>query len=385
MTARLPGPGHSLRIFNPLKLSSTGFIMDVSTTAKGWKRSIRRNGGYHRGQFTLVDDTPDHSKSAALANFFYQNLGTHFEERAGGQVTWEGMIYEMDLAIGGVVRRVSLEKLYDHVMVKYTDENGKPKNGTPVYNQKSIDRYGRREEIIPLDGFPTASAEGAQATFLKENSWPWARGVGNNITKEPTLTIRPCGYSFTANWRFSSITGGLTNLSDFIKAIVPADFEFLNLGSVDTNTFQVKQTQNIPQRCWDLILFLLELGDSTENIYRAYVDNNRRFNYKQIDPTFVEYYLRGGKFYNSAGGSQEVNYWQFHPGVCRDMDSPISKSQYNPWFADGRDFYLDEVEFGDDMETPTWKTAYFEESGILAAQAAYQRQLEQERARKRKS
>ena len=257
-----------------------------------------------------------------LGGLFYEQLGAHFEERSGGQKTWEGLIYEMDLTIGNMTKRCTLDLLYNHVRTKYNDEDGNPQESDPVSNSVSIGRYGRREEILLLDGYPQATAEGQRDSFLKENAWPWARvaGVNNRPADEPTLTIAVCGYIATANWRYASVTGGLDDVSDVITLIVDSDFELIQRGSIEENTFQVKKEQNIPQRAWDLIQFYLELGDPNTNIYRAYVDNERRFYYRAIDPAQVDYFQRGGKVYNSAGGSQEANYWQLKPGVYRAKD-----------------------------------------------------------------
>ena len=70
-------------------------------------------GGYWRGSFIITGD------QARLAKFFYERLACHLVERWGGMVTWEGMIYEMDLTIGGTTRRRSLDLMANYVTASY--------------------------------------------------------------------------------------------------------------------------------------------------------------------------------------------------------------------------------------------------------------------------
>jgi hypothetical protein len=59
------------------------------------------------------------------------------------------------------------------------------------------------------------------------------------------------------------------------------------------------------------------------------------------------------------------------------MSWPVSAYDKGSWLLDGRDFYIEEVEVSD-PGVLVLKTDLFEESEILAAQQAYQIQLEQE-------
>ena len=63
--------GRSLRVFNPILISTSGMVIDLTSRAEGWRRSIRRNGGYWRGQLTLTGEILE------LAGLFYEQLGAH--------------------------------------------------------------------------------------------------------------------------------------------------------------------------------------------------------------------------------------------------------------------------------------------------------------------
>ena len=104
----------TLRIHGSV-LGSGGFIKDITSKAIGWRRSIRAQGGYWQGEFSLTGDIQ------YLARYFYQYLGYHIDERSAGRTSWEGLIYEMDFTTAGVTRRRSLDMLYNNVKVRYID------------------------------------------------------------------------------------------------------------------------------------------------------------------------------------------------------------------------------------------------------------------------
>ena len=357
----------SLRMFHPV-LSGAAFLEDLSrVAAPTWRRSTRRDGGYWRGSFTLTGERD------RLALFFHERLGAHIEEKYSGYKTWEGMVYEMDLTLEGNTRRRSLDLLSNYVTATYIDTTGDINTSAAAENEASIARYGRREELLTLDGYPQTASEKRRDTWLKENAWPWARPVGAlRGMGANQLTVTVCGYVFTSNWRYA--TGGATtgNVSAYIADLI-ANCEFLSAGIVNENTLQVKFESSIPSRTYDVISEQAGLGDASGNPWRFWVDNDRRANYKLIDTT-PAYYLRGGELYASAGGSQAAISWTVKPGVARDMNYPISRAEYSGWLPDARDFYIEEVEAG--PGGLALKTELFEESEILAAQQAYEQALE---------
>lgn len=106
-------PEPSLRLYTSVLLNNS-FIADLSQwPALNWRRSIRLNGGPWIGSCTLTGDLPE------LQELFYNGLGYHLEEQAGGQITWEGMVYEMDLDYEGVTRRRSLDVMANAVQTLY--------------------------------------------------------------------------------------------------------------------------------------------------------------------------------------------------------------------------------------------------------------------------
>jgi len=110
----MPKP-YTLRLYTPLALGTPTFRFDLTRYAQNWKRSIRAVGGYWQGSFRLTGAVSD------LAQAFDQWLGYHVQERSGGGTTWEGLVYEMDLTVGGVKRRRSFDLMANSVKSTYVD------------------------------------------------------------------------------------------------------------------------------------------------------------------------------------------------------------------------------------------------------------------------
>jgi len=356
----------SLKIYYPViyNFDPNPMAMNLNNVAVNWRRSTRRDGGYFMGSFIIPDDV-----GVDLPTFYYSYLGYHFVEKSAGVTTWEGMVYEMDLTNNGITRRVSLDSMYNHATAIYTDENGDQGTATAVQGTVSITRYGRKEEYLYLDGYPSGAVTSYQEAFLEDKNWPNTQLVGRSrLSDKNQLKVTVAGYIFTANWRFESAGDASTDdVSNWITEIVNTDCPLLSIGAIDSNTLQVKKDTPLPRRALDTIFELSDLGDNTKQPWRFYVDNGRMAYYNKILNT-PQYYISQGKILSASGHDVAVDPWAVTPGVYRDLDYPINRPTVDSWLADERDFYVDEVEYGDGMEQPIFKSVEFEESEYLAAQ-----------------
>lgn len=366
----------NIRLYTPV-WAEQKFVKDLTYQISGWRRSIRSQAGYWLGD-TFLDE--EYTSLQDLVKFFYEYLGYHWQEVVGGQRTWQGMIYEMDLTVHGVTRRRSFDELVNYVKSTYIDPTTNTTLETSVASvAASITKYTRKEDLLLLDGFPLASAEARRDTFLREHAWPVARTVGVGFGEDvgSRLDISVAGYAMTASHRFESAgDGSMDNLSTWIREILQTDCPLLKIGSIQSNSIQVKKETQTPQRASDVILELTSQGDADGNPYRFYVDDDRRANYVKIDRTPL-YYLRSGGLVTSAGGKTAVNPWLVRPAVVRDLTYPTRKNEVSGWLDDARDFYVEEVEVGTGAGL-VLKTDLFEETEILAAQQEYTAQLEQQ-------
>ena len=350
------------------------FRADVSDVASGYSRSIRRNGGFWLGDFTI---TADKWTQAELADFFYTNLGYVFEENSSGLITWRGIIYEMDLTIGGTTLRRTLDLMENVVAARYVNDDGEPISITGSSNDTSVSRYGRKENILRYDDLSASSAQALVDTRLSEHGWPWARPVGGGkADQKDKLEVTLAGISHTANWQYLSQADlFVEDASAYITDIADNDLEFIGSQGVRANTLQVYRKARQDTRAWDTIMKVTEMGDADGNPWRVWVNVDDQLVYEQIDPTPI-YYLRDGKLYSTIEATGPVNIWSVNPGVVRDLTFPQDRAQYQSWLNDHRDFYIPQVEAGDGGLS--FKTDYFSESEALAQYIKYQQMLEEE-------
>lgn len=292
---------YALTLYTSAKGTTTpGYHSDITAKAQYWQRSLAANGGPWDGSFRIV--APLHE----LQDWFYNRLGYHVQEVAGG-VTWAGLIYEMELTYLGATRRRSLDDVFNYVKAKYTYTAGE-KETAVAQDATSVARYGRKEEILTLNDYPQAAAEAQRDLFLRQQAYPWPRPLTANVgTGESYLDVTCLGYWKTMAWRYCSVTTGTeANVSTFIDAILDADCaDYLTVGAIRENTLQVKQATPSPQRAWDVLQEQVALGGTVGGVagspYRLYVDNQRRVFYEPVDTTPV-YAIRDDGIYPYAGG-----------------------------------------------------------------------------------
>lgn len=337
-----------------------------------YRQVTKRMGGYWTCNFTLKAD------KQRLLDWFYQLLGQQVRCHISDLTCWMGMVYDTTLYLGNMTRIRSFEDMVNAVKSTYIDDDGNVQNSSFSVNQSSIDEFGRKEEIITLDQFDQTAAEQRRDTYLKDYAFPYPIAIGSNFSPTPTLEVMACGYAWTANWKYVStttLTGASDDVDGFLNAIITNDVEFLTLGKIQTNTTPTKRAADIPIRAWDLITDLTSLGDSNYDPYKSYVDENKRFYYEELD-FGARYSLRDQKVYGGVGSSIETNPWLIEPAVCRDLDYPVSRAEYNSPYSDARDFYIDEVEVRMGGEV-TFKTIDFDEGEIITAQQEYARWMDE--------
>ena len=453
---------YSLSVYSNV-LDSVGFAFVENLTGAGdWSRSIRANGGPWQGTVKLTGSVGE------LADKFYSWLGYHVEERCSGVKTWSGLVYEMELSWAGVKRRRSLDLMANYISVYWVDP-ARVEHQTAVASQtQSIARYGRKEEIEWLDDMTQPAAEAQRDRMLAEHAWPWARPLSISAAGEAELTVAVCGYCFTANWRYSTVSnefdtevgaltyaataftdagqdfsdwdtaapgdavhslwvtnndntltwayigdlnGGNTKVDTYtdqgltvagwngagvagktpssyyvrgpawrlIADIRNSDCEYLYAGHIEPNLLQVNRMLQRDQRAWDVMMDVVDLGDTDGTPYRLYVTPERRLMYEPISTT-PKYYLQQGGVYDSVGCSTKVVPWLIQPGVFRDMSFNMARTEEGSWLGDARDIYVDEVEVDEDGDL-TLKTELFSEGDLLAEQAKAFKKMPARKAR----
>jgi len=369
---------YALHLYQPV-VAGSDFEANLSEW-HDWRRSIRMQGGFWQGSCWTEGD------AGKLLDLFNRWLGCHVQERAGGVTSWEGLVYELEITIGGAKRRRSLDDVVNAVACTY--QSGGVVATTAYSTQdQSIARFGRKEDVLTLDNYPLATAEAYRATFLKENTWPWPRPMALGAYGEARLDLHACGYAFTANWMFVEegdattddaddwlidVVGMATGLSSNHGGATSGagDCQFLKTKNVAANTLQVAKQCLSPTRGWDLLAELAALGDADGDPWQVWVDTGRVVNYNQISVT-PRYYMRRGVLYDTAGGRNAVNPWHVRPAVVRDLDYPVSGAGRGMYLTDNRDAFVEEVEVDAEGQIALRTATYLAEDVLGAQYAQY--------------
>jgi hypothetical protein len=343
-------------------LSGSAPLADLTERAQMWRRSIRTEGPF-LGSFRLTGSPRE------LTEIFGLALGYHLEEWVSGVKNTEWMIYEMDAQINGLARRRSLDEMYNAVKITYIDDSDTVQTSSFSTQAQSIAAFGRREQLLTLDGYKQATAEQWRDSYLAENAWPVAKVIGSSQQRD-YLDVRVAGYAFTGNWRLVTVQDGASDdVDDYISAIIGTDCEFLTAGKMQTNTLSVVRQTNTPMRSWDAMRELVKLGDSSSNRYRLHVIPGRIVVYEQIDTTPIYRWTEKG-LRDSSGG--EVNPWTARPGVARDAGWVATGIETGSWLSDRRDFYVEEIEVGA-RSGLSFRAEGMPETELIAAHAEYRR------------
>jgi len=361
----------ALNVFAPVLVDAGSFVADITDAARAtWRRSIRARRGPWLGTFRMYSD------ENILQKYFNEWLAYHVEERYQTK-TWEGLIWEMELTHRGVTRRRSLDTVANAVKALYTDTSDTVQESAWATQAQSLGLYGRMEEILIMDNYPQATAEGRRDKVLAERAWPIASPVGGRKTSESYLDVSVAGYIFTTNNKYvTSADGSTGNVDVWVSGIAGTDLEFLTIGKIEVNTFQVKRSLSTPQRAGDTLFELADLGDNTQTPWRCYADLDRLIHYTALSKTPV-YFLREGQFYTDAGMHQSISPWDMRPEVARDMDYPVRGPEQGSWLDDVRDLLIEEVTASEGGVS--WSTEQFSEADLLAAQQDYAESIKEMR------
>jgi hypothetical protein len=321
---------------------------NLTNLLDNWQRRKRANGGFHTGKFSIQN-----RGMLDLTDFYNTWIGMKIVERTFGIISYEGIIWQLDLIKNGVNYRRTLnpESWHNQIIVRYTDAAGEAQATAAASNTDSQGIYGVMEYHYILG---TASDNGATAhrdRALVNHAWPESRMVGGvevggikpNFSRDG-LYITVAGFSATLNWRLDA-NSGTSGASSLINTQVGYS-EFVTAGRIETNSLSTSyDNTTIPQRRGDLIDSIVKQGDSSGNLWKGGVYANQEFIYEQL-PTTVDYVLQRGQLLSLANTPVELPL--VPPGFyVRDTNAPRGvqpPGTSNIW-DDPQVHYCDEVEF----------------------------------------
>ena len=223
--------------------NGTAVLFSFGDFASRYRHSVRWHGGFWEATWEFRIDDKAGITAAYLRDWFESYLYYRVEERTGNSVTWEGLIWTMVLTLDGYRERRSVGDVWNAVQCRYIDTSNASQEepvGSFSINQSSIDRYERRELIVPLSNKEQADAAAKVATTLKSKSEAWARVTGVNIPGLDNLRITAVGDIYTANNRYVTASPGST-IADHISNIIGTDCDRLTAGDIAANSIAAQE------------------------------------------------------------------------------------------------------------------------------------------------
>jgi hypothetical protein len=315
---------------------------------ENWRRKKRAIGGFHTGKFAIRNrGMPE------LTDFYNSWIGMTIIERTYGIISYEGIVWQLDLIKNGVNYRRTLNPKYWHNRVKvlYTDSNGDRQVVGWSENTDSSGIHGEMEYIYTLGETSANLATSYRDSKLARNAWPRSRNVGGvEVGKtKPSLRrdglyVTTAGFSATLNWQVYESTSSAAT-STMLNTLIGTS-EFVTAGRIETNSDTADVSGDpIPQRIGDMINEIVGGGDTSGNLWKGGVYANQEYIYEQL-PTTVDYVLQRGMLLNKANIPVELPL--VNPGFyVRDANAPRGgqpPGTSNIW-DDPQVTYCDEVEF----------------------------------------
>jgi hypothetical protein len=391
------GRPYSLRCYSS-PLMGESFIEDFSDIALRYRHATRYLGGYWDASWfipfsdpRLVGNSPFKQRALRQAteylirDWFENRLMYRIKESAGGSLTWQGLVWRMELTYDGSKTVKDIEEVFNRVKVVYTDLAGAKQETAWYDNTPSQNRYGIRELIIPMDNVSATQAQTRAQTELAQMAHPIETAVSfqqseleDEIYREG-LEVRASGDIFTANSRYvgaTSADGATGNLSTFVQAIIENDCQFLSVGNIQANTVQVRRSFKTPTRAWDALLDLVEIGDSQFRPWTIYSHGGARVRY-ELANNAPRYEWRGRKtgLVDLIGGGSP---WAVLPGVIRDTTRRSTPAVPGTFLQKSNDSWVAEIEMASGSTQPIPKPFRHDDDALLEAYRMNQRWLEEE-------
>lgn len=351
--------GYSLGLYTSI-LQGQAPVGDFTNLALDWMRTTRLQGGYWLGAFTITD------APSVCKDWFYGYLGYHVQEMSGGNQTWEGLITEMEydgnrflsVIVSGYVHTLNWQYVdcgdgsegYISTWINTIVTAHAPQlagvgriqeNTLPVYLEKSLDTRAwdeiqRNVEYGDAYGNPWRAYVGLDRKFYYEQ-----------------LSNTPAYYTYggvrrrrSLNEMVNSVSGQYISGADtiIVLPIVKNDSSIARYGKREAHIY----LDNVKQ----------EIGAAkSETILK-----------ESQWPWAKPIQTSAGVIVYDATGA-EVDQWHARPGVYRDASYTGGVLEVGSWFADIRDYIVDEV-CADAQKGLSLRTSIFSEADLLEAQYA---------------
>jgi len=336
----------------------------ITDMAGGWHRSIRFQGGFWMGGFTVQDELD------VLHDLFYVHLGSEIIERSGGDRTWEGMIYDMTLNDDPDAPELMVKAAgyahtlnWRHATADDTTDDADDWIGSilttdcPFVVTQTLSPNTlqvRRSSKLPTRCFDEIMRVVSMGDAAN-NIWRFYLTQNRRAVYEQVNTGSPEYFarggvirkrSLDTFW--NHIAGKYVDEADAVQTLAAAS-QADSIGRYGRREYRLLEN-NVPQTAMEALRDL-------------YLSENA---WPWGRPVGM---APGAPLYNRAGDDVTDNPWRVTPGICRDMAYPAGGQEAGSALADQRDFVIDEVEAGwDENAGQSYlrvKTDLFEEADAL--------------------
>jgi hypothetical protein len=321
----------------------------TQSAGKSWRRTTHRLYGYLSASFELSSDT---MATNDIMWLYHSAIGCTVRELTAGMTTWEGLIWDMRLMVGGVqyARTLDAEWTHNKVRAVYSSDIGARTATAWTENTDASDEYGEMQYIDSMGGATAASAAALVARRITEHAWPRSRMTGSvaigRATGPVTLQVMCLGYYATLNWKY--YTANTTAAASTLVGTLLGVAEFVTAGRVETNTLSVRANSaesERQQRIGDLLTGIISQGDASGNVWQGGVYADKRFRYEQA-PTAAAYYLQRGRLLTR--GMTEPVPTTVEPGfLAKNLDAPMGYPSHgtDSVWDDPAIGYVEQVEY----------------------------------------
>lgn len=206
-----------------------------------YHRVTLEQGGDHYAEFQISAE--DHGVTAAqLERWFFDWIGCHFVESYSGRDVFQGYVHTLRLYVGGVMRQISYDDMYNRVRVWYQAGSAGTKTLTSAADDTALQaKYGYKElfyDTLP-NYFYQTHAEAIRDQLLNWHKYPQATS-GDVVTTDAGSTVLEVyiqGYVHTLGFRHDHVVSGSasdTTLTGHITTDVLAGHDFVTAGSIAT-------------------------------------------------------------------------------------------------------------------------------------------------------
>lgn len=217
---------YNLLLYERPATSATAYTgLNLTRHAYSWSRSTRALGGYWLGDFTI---TPDTMTPWRMERFFNDHIGKRIEERTYSILTWEGLLWEMELTRDGVsyTRSMDPSRTYNRVKTSYTYPYFEDINqGNLTYDPDAGNSF--QDDAQDFSDWQTAAGDSVYEIVVQNNDSTEASGfLGAAFT---TLNANDSIHTFEdigrTNSGWNGESSGKTPVSYIVRHVTDAGIQ----------------------------------------------------------------------------------------------------------------------------------------------------------------